>query len=81
LSKYLDVISIHFDAFSSNAPSYYSHNPYKSDPREEHDNKSIDVSALQAENMRLKQQVEALQKNTQILRSVSQSHLFHECIV
>lgn len=61
----------------------YLHYPHSSDPRDHHQengqilSNSIDLNALRAENIFLKQQVELLQKNTKILRSVSKTSTFH----
>lgn len=59
----------------------YLHYPHSSDPRDQQqqhieggksvNSNSVDMNALRAENSLLKQQVEILQKNTKILRSVS----------
>ncbi|KAI6191897.1 hypothetical protein M3Y97_00277400 [Aphelenchoides bicaudatus] len=58
----------------------YLHYPHSSDPRDHHQengptvlSNSIDMNALRAENIFLKQQVELLQKNTKILRSLELS--------
>lgn len=56
----------------------YLHHPHSSDPKKEHVengkslfSNSVDMNALRAENIFLKQKVELLERNTKVLRSVS----------